>query len=128
MTEVSKLDWRTLIKAAPETPPETITALDKYFEPFAQPALKMVNDKPDLGDQPCLKCDEPQTGLLASMFGKGGFTWGLAHGEGHCRNCHWPARAYHFIKHEDGSDLCTLRGVILQYHPDYVTERKTDAA
>jgi hypothetical protein len=43
MAEVKHLDWRTLIaiKTAPEG---TAEALDKYFEPFAQPP-----GKPDEG-------------------------------------------------------------------------------
>lgn len=132
MPDVKHLDWRTLIviKTAPEG---TAEALDKYFEPFAQPP-----GKPDEYDgrftiddgQPCLKCGENLAGGLSDfLFGKGGFEWVLAHGEGHCKNCGWPARAYHFIKNADGSDLATLRNVILQYHPDCVeTRKKTKAA
>lgn len=127
--EVQKMDWRTLIDATPETPPDIIEAFDKYFDGFAQPDIKMVDGKKHLGDLPCLKCDEPLAGGLTSfLLGKGGFEWGLAHGEGHCKNCGWPARAYHFIKDADGKDLMTLRNVILQYHPDYVTERKKAVA
>jgi hypothetical protein len=130
MAEVKHLDWRTLI-AIKEAPEGTAEALDKYFEPFAQPP-----GKPDEYDgrftiddgQPCLKCDKPLVGLSSFVFG-GGFTWGLAHGEGFCAHCKWPARAYHFIKKLDGSELATLRNVILQYHPDYVeTRKKTKAA
>lgn len=126
--KVAHLDWRTLIEAKPETSQATIDALDKYFDVFAQPALKMVDGKPQFTDQVCIKCDEPLTGMMAMMFGKGGFTWGLAHGEGFCRNCRWPSRMYHFIKGADGEDLMTLRGVVLQYHPDFVSERKAEAS
>jgi hypothetical protein len=121
---IEKMNWRTVIDAQPETPQSTIDALDKYFEAFAQVSLTEKDGKKILGEQPCIKCDEPLNGMMAMMFGKGGFTWGIAHGEGHCKNCGWPARAYHFIKDSDGKDLMTLRNVILQYHPDYVTERK----
>lgn len=126
---VEKMDWRTMIDAKEDTPAETIAALDKYFAGFAQPDITEKDGKKVLGNQPCIKCDEPLSGdLISGLFGKGGFTWGLAHGEGHCKNCGWPARAYHFIKHDDGSELATIRNVILQYHPDYVTERKKSSA
>jgi hypothetical protein len=126
---VAKLDWRTLINAKPETPQETIDALDKYFGVFAQPNMEQRDGVNILGDQPCLKCDEPLAGGLAEYFlSKGGFEWGLVHGEGHCRGCHWPARAHHFIKDADGKDVVTLRNVILQYHPDYVSVRRKGAA
>lgn len=126
-TTVPKLDWRMLIEAAPETPVNIIEALDKYFDAFAQPStLKKTDGKTDFGEIPCLKCNEPLAGGLATFLlgGKGGFTWGLAHGEGHCRNCHWPARAHHFIKDSEGVDFATLRNVILQYHPDVVVKAK----
>lgn len=29
--------------------------------------------------------------------GGGYFTWGMVHGAGHCGNCHWPGRYYHFL-------------------------------
>lgn len=126
---VAHLDWRTVIDAGPDTPAKIITALDTYFEVFAQPEITLVDGKKHLGDQPCLKCDEPLAGGLKSfLLGKGGFTWGLAHGAGFCQNCRWPARAHHFIKDADGDDVVTLRNFILQYHPDYVTEKKRGAA
>lgn len=120
---VPHFDWRTVMSAKDDSPGDMAGALDKYFACFAQPPLTEKDGKPHLGDHPCLKCDEPLTGMVAMMLGKGGFTWGIAHGEGFCRNCRWPARAYHFIKYEDGRDLATLRNFILQYHPDVVMER-----
>jgi hypothetical protein len=121
---VARLDWRTLITANPETPKATTDALDRYFEAFAQPAMVERDGKNILGNQPCLKCDEPLAdGIMSLLRGKGGFEWGLVHGEGHCRECGWPARAYHFIKDAEGGDLVTLRNVILQYHPDFVSAR-----
>jgi hypothetical protein len=128
--DVAHLDWRTFIDAKPETPQATIDALDAYFNGFAQPAITVaVDGKKSLGKLPCLKCDEPLAdGIMSFLTGKGGFTWGLAHGEGFCRNCRWPARAYHFIKDVDGNDLMTLRGVVLQYHPDFVSERKAETS
>lgn len=124
LANVKRMDWRKTMTAGAETPPEFIAALDKYFEPFAEPVRgEERSEKPLL----CIKCDEPLTGMLASMFGKGGFTWGMVHGEGHCAGCGWPARAHHYITDKDGSELVTLRNVILQYHPD-VVEAKQSAA
>ncbi len=55
----------------------------------------------------------------------GMFTWGLAHGEGHCHECGWPARLYHFVKLPDGKDDRIVR--LLQYHPDGISLRKAKA-
>src|SRR5690606_20771728 len=92
--EAKHIDWRTIIKAADDTPADVVAALDAYFAPFAQPVFdeNRESEKPML----CLKCGEPLTGLLASMFGRGGFEWGIAHGEGHCAGCRWPARGHHY--------------------------------
>jgi hypothetical protein len=122
-----RLDWRTLFKPKDDLPPETIKVFDEYFSCFAQPPMKVDEDgKNNVGDQPCLKCGEPLTGGLKNfLLGKGGFTWGLAHGEGFCANCKWPARAHHFIKDADGKgDLMTIHNLVLQYHPDFVEVRK----
>jgi hypothetical protein len=116
VSPVERLNWRTLMSATDDTPKSTLDALDAYFAPFAQPLMdgRKIKD-----NHPCLKCGKPLTGL-ASMFLGGGFAWGIAHGEGHCSACHWPARAHHFIKADDGSNFATIRHFVLQYHPDFV--------
>ena len=121
MTEVKHLDWRTLMSAKDDTPAETITALDKYFEPFAQPVHATG------GEILCIECSQPLTGLLSSFLG-GGFEWGIVHGEGHCGGCRWPARAHHFIKDENGSEVITVQNFVLQFHPDFVTRRALSKA
>jgi len=124
---VGRLDWRTLFQPKDGLPPETVKTFDSYFECFAQPPMTVDADgKNNIGNMPCLKCGKDLLGLASFMLG-GGFTWGLAHGEGFCVACKWPARAHHFIKDEDGKDVITLRNVILQYHPDFVTKRKSKA-
>lgn len=89
--------------------------VNSYFsERFAAP----IRD--DEGRFLCLHCGTRLTGSLVDQLlnlDGGGFTWGLAHGEGHCRLCSWPARAYHFAKDREGKDLFTLRNVVLQYLP-----------
>lgn len=127
---IARFDWHTAITAAPDTSAELVAALDSYFAPFAQPAGEV--DEYDgkwrvVEGHPCLKCDKPLSGLVSFLLG-GGFTWGIAHGEGHCSACHWPARAHHFIKMADGSDAATIRNFVLQYHPDFVTEKKRGVA
>ena len=114
------LDWRTIFKIAADAPDKTIAALDAYFEPFAQP----VFDE-SMSEQPmrCLKCSKPLTGLFASMFGGGGWEWGIAHGEGCCASCGWPGRAMHYINHADGTEVVSIRNLVLQYHPDVVSTR-----
>ena len=126
MKDIPHLDWQTLFRPAADMPAEQKEILDVYFRDFAQPPFTTDADgKNNIGKVPCLKCGEPLMGDIADVFtGRGGFTWGIAHGEGHCRDCSWPARAYHFIKTKDGKDFATLRNVVLQYHPDVVSERK----
>lgn len=130
MTEVlataDHLSWRTIITAEADTPADIVSALNDYFQRFAQPVFdeSRETEKPML----CLKCGEPLTGLLASMFGRGGFEWGLAHGEGHCRCCGWPGRAMHYIKDSNGEEFLSVRNLVLQYHPDYVEARKSARA
>lgn len=69
-----------------------------YIAAFAQPSEGGA----------CLCCGETGT-----------FTWGLAHGSGHCFECGWPARLYHFVKGEDGNETRIVR--LLQYHPDEIS-------
>lgn len=96
--------------------PRVIEDLRSYFHRFA---------KPTMPNHTCLRCGRPLTGGLAAvLMDDGGFEWGLAHGHGHCRKCGWPATAYHFIKDRDGNDLMTVRGVVLQIHPDDIELRE----
>lgn len=59
----------------------------------------------------CLNCGTVQGGFAAMIFG--GFTWGIAYGEGACSVCGWPGRAIH----RDIGIIKTMN-IILQYHPD----------
>lgn len=87
--------------------------VDAYLQNFVAPIFD--------GDrgQRCFHCGEFLTGLTAAIMG-GGFQWGLAHGEGFCGKCHWPARGHHFMRRADGSELCTLRHYVLSYHPSVI--------
>lgn len=83
---------------------ELIAKADLYCNAFVVP------------DGKCICCGEYLTGGRSLLNFLGTFTWGIAHGEGHCGKCHYPARAIHRI---DG--VGTLSGVILQYHPSQLT-------
>jgi hypothetical protein len=82
------------------------TTLNEDLLAYARRFAKPISGR----DRPCLACGEFMCG----------FVWGIVHGHGHCRECSWPAVLYHFIKDRDGKDLATIRGVLLQVHPDFV--------
>ena len=69
-------------------------------------------------DNKCICCGEPQgaRNLADVVLGTARFKWGLAHGEGRCSECGYPARAIHYIG--KGDDEIVMRNVLLQYHPD----------
>lgn len=119
MEPVPNCDWRTFIRASDDATQELRDELTEYFRHFVQPPIVEEDGKKSIGDQTCVGCGEPLTGFIGALLGKGGFTWGIAHGEGHCRKCGWPARGHHFINAE-----ITLRNFILQYHPDFVERKK----
>jgi hypothetical protein len=75
---------------------ELMATADKYFAQFVPNTT---------GECLCCGC------RLGGLFGS--FGWGLAHGEGRCGQCGYPARALHKIE-----GLGTLSNFILQYHPD----------
>lgn len=96
-----------------KTPPaELIEDINQYLGCFVAPILKD-------GKNHCFHCGLSYNGgALDNLFGEGGFEWGLAHGDGRCRACKWPARLYHFIKDRHGEDLMTFRHLVLAYLPE----------
>ncbi len=123
-TEIARMSFADLFSAKPDAEQPRaalVAAVDEYLKPFARPA-RTNNPAADLtGSLPCLQCGEFQDGLFGS------FRWTLAHGEGHCCKCGWPARAIHYLKDDKGVEFATIR-TILQYHPDYVESRKAESA
>lgn len=116
---MGRFDWREFVKAAEDTPAETIAALDEYFAPFAAIPFEGEGENRQVGKIECVKCGTIQNpGLMGLIVG--GFEWGLAHGEGRCSKCGWPARAHHWVKDASGETFLTLRGFVVQYHPDFV--------
>jgi hypothetical protein len=99
--------------------------VEGYLSHFA--AIKRDEKGEIIKNNPCLRCHEALSGdLTTQLFGRGGFTWGLAHGSGFCKNCGWPATLYHFIKDRNGEDIVTIRHVVLQIHPDDVEIKKPE--
>lgn|SRR3990167_1876203 len=116
---VSRLDWRTFMKASDDTSATTIKALDDYFSHFV--ALEIKNDengKPDIQTQHCVGCGAILTGIL------GVWRWGIVHGVGECGECRWPSHGQHFVNDENGDHVMTLHNFILQVHPDFVERRR----
>jgi hypothetical protein len=102
-----------------------IAEAEAYFAHFAAPVVIEKDGKPDSLGELCFHCGDYLTGMGAMLLSKGGgFQWGLAHGEGRCGNCGWPARGMHYPKRDDASELLTLSGRVLSYHPDQIEERK----
>lgn len=117
--QLPRVNFRDVIRATDGTPledalpTEDIAALDAYFQRFVDVAT-------------CICCGRKQGGTLVDqLLGEACFTWGLTHGEGYCRNCGYPARAYH----RDVGPIQFIQA-ILQYHPDELmlrAERKAQA-
>lgn len=88
----------------PEDGAKMMAELDAYLAHF----VELGERDPAWKSRLCICCGATLTGLLT-----GSFRWGLAHGEGNCCVCGYPARAIHRI---DG--VGTLSTLVLQYHPD----------
>lgn len=95
-------------KVKDDAPPEDrakaealLAQLAEYLSQFCEPSNE------------CVCCGSTLSGSdTVTAFLRGAtFEWGIAHGEGHCRACHYPARAYHRVN----DDLRFT--MILQYHP-----------
>ncbi len=132
--EARPCTFQDIFKVSDDGPPDSgiafIEGCNEYLSIFAAPI--MVPQYSTIPDSEkvmgCLHCGAPLTGMFAGLLSRGGFTWGLAHGEGHCAACHWPARAYHSAKNKDGSELFTLRPFVLQYLPDFEAEKNAASA
>lgn len=86
-------------------PAEDVKALDEYLRVFAMPS-----------EGKCICCERELGGLLL-----GTFQWGIAHGEGICGECSWPARASHHPK----AGPVEFFQLILPYHPDELTPKES---
>lgn len=102
-----------------------LAEVNEYLAGFVKPVI--------LGEgenryQVCFHCGWTVSKGFHSLLGMprhAAFEWGLVHGEGHCSNCHYPARAYHRPKGKDGEELFSLTGMFLQYMPD--AEKEAEA-
>lgn len=109
-----RLQWTDILKVTDgELSPEDVAALTEHFSHFTR-----------LDDNKCPGCDSPLTGeMVQQLLGTVTFTWGLAHGEGHCRRCGYPARGYHY-------DIGPIKKLplVLPYHPDELVKREKTTA
>ncbi len=48
--------------------------------------------------------------------------WSMLHGSGHCVNCGYPVRAYHYFR-EPGKEKDTMVATALWYHPEELQVR-----
>lgn len=88
--------------------------INEYLSVFAKPVPR-DGDGLLFGKHACLKCGEPLSGAC------GTFKWSLAHGEGACSKCAWPARAYHRPQYKEEELFTGPLVFVLQYHPEHVT-------
>jgi hypothetical protein len=99
-------------KEGTELDPAFVEDALTYLENYAAPVD---------GKYLCIGCGSPLAGSLTDqLFGSGGFEWGIAHGEGHCRNCRWPVTMYHRIKTRTGEPLIDMT-LPLCVHPDHIS-------
>lgn len=114
LPKMRALDILEPIKDTPETV-EYVKRLDDYLAAF-------VNSP----DDKCICCGAQQGARdpITALIGGAAFRWGLAHGEGFCHQCGYPARAHHFIGEKP--DQIVLRNLILQYHPDGLSFEKQE--
>jgi hypothetical protein len=102
-----RLQWNEILTLSGEDAEKAIaehgSAMTEYFSHFVNPA-----------EGKCIGCGATLVGdMLASFLGRATFRWGLAHGEGACRACGYPARAYH-----RNVGPIEFVSCVLQYHPD----------
>lgn len=125
---VEKCDWTTFISADTDPPMETddMDTIRLYFEQFCAPTIKAKNGSEKELVVTCPQCKKVLNDMFEALVHGGGFTWGLLHGAGHCRECGWPCAGHHYIRSPDGEDLVSLLEFPLPYHPEYVTRIKPE--
>ncbi len=97
---VRAADYFSKAPEAGDVADQELARWDDYFSHFAK-----------LAEARCLCCGESlRCPLGAGVFG--GFEWGLANGEGHCKYCRYPMRGHHRVK-----DLGAIHNLFLPYHP-----------
>jgi hypothetical protein len=99
-------DWTKLFSISGRDQEEATPILDEYFNQFTDSLAC-----PGCGAQLASES------LLDSAIGAATFTWGLAHGEGFCSKCGYPARGHHNIP-----KIGRLTNLVLAYHPDTLTQ------
>lgn len=120
---VEHISWRDVFSVPDGAEPLSQAhqdALDAYLSAFAKP-----REGPN-GEALCLGCGAKMKGgiegyLLGGGPGNATWEWSLAHGECHCSQCGYPARALHYDIGGKGEDALIRRLTLtLQYHPDFM--------
>lgn len=97
-----------------DVPADDRELVASYFAQFA-------DTRTDDGKVRCPGCGRTlygSGGLIAQAIGLYSFEWGIAHGEGRCCGCGWPARGRPTVKLGDGRVVSFP--VPLPYHPSVV--------
>lgn len=116
-----RLSWRSFIKIEEgKLEPEQERALYEYFSKFIPNTNKRFGTGDDLTID-CVGCGKLLAGGIVGLFLGQTFTWGIAHGEGYCRECGYPARAIHY----DVGPIKRLE-FIFQYHPEEIRSNEEE--
>jgi hypothetical protein len=98
---------------------EEMAAINAYLHQFTE-----IPDDERRG-QRCPGCNAMlgyKDGMMGYLLGAT-FVWGLVHGQGFCRECHYPARLYHF-----NVGPIERFEMLLAFHPEAVMTRAERAA
>lgn len=120
--KIDKCDWSTFLTVSTDPPitEDDQSTIALYFSQFCQPEIKAKNGDKKEFIVNCPQCKKRLNNPFYALANGGGFTWGIIHGQGHCRECRWPCAGHHYIRSPDGEDLVTIQNVPLAYHPEYV--------
>ncbi len=107
-------DFLSVKEQGPEAE-KAMLAAEGYFRIFLPPG-------PCVGCGGRLGAKDRGDAILGVILNNGPtFVWGLAHGEGYCRECGYPARAHHEVP-----EVGRIQSFILQYHPDELAAEKPE--
>lgn len=114
-----RLSWRDVFNVTGEDADAIDdAALFDYFARF----LPIQHHETSKTCIACAGCGERLSGGLMGFLMGATFEWGIAHGEGFCRECGYPGRAIHY----DVGPIKRIE-IVLQYHPDELKRRGESA-
>ena len=115
LSTMPRLNWREMFTVKEELSEADAAAMDAYFSRFVMP------ESGELETTKCIGCGSVLCGGIMSVLLGATFTYGLAHGEGFCNKCKWPARSHHY-------DVGPIKRfvAVLQYHPSGLKIRNAE--